>query len=155
MWDIGAYDGLLSNSNNAFFLDKMYSLPMKIRILSLVLSLCLFSACTQKPTAVAIPNVMYEAEVIQVGGVGSHSVTKSAWSGPNVGDTANYDATNLAITDFNAGGDLMWVRCMDGFHITKCNSSINNVHSDSDFGCGLEIENKLQNIVNIECIRSE
>ncbi|MDD5026067.1 MAG: hypothetical protein PHH13_01680 [Candidatus Peribacteraceae bacterium] len=114
--------------------------------------------CTATNNGSSIPfgaDIGYVAEVIQVGGVGSRSITKNAWNAPTATDSANFDATNLIFTSFNTPGDLMWVSCAEGFTIASCGSpSDNNVILDDAFGCGLGIEDKLKNIVQIECINS-
>jgi len=95
----------------------------------------------------------YVGEVIQVGGIGSRSATKNAWSGPNASDVANFDATNLVITSFNRPGDLMWASCKEGYTLVKCESATENLLLlDDSFGCGLGIEDKLKNIVQILCV---
>jgi len=90
--------------------------------------------------------------VIQVGGIGSRSITKNAWNGANATDVGYLDPAKFIFTSFNNPGDLMWASCADGFAVAKCESPTNNdVTLDEIFGCGLSIEEKLKNTVQIEC----
>ena len=98
--------------------------------------------------------MVYVGEVIQVGGVGSQSITKNAWNAPISSDSTKLDASTLVFTSFNTPEDLMWASCATGFFISKCTSPTGNNVVREKFDCGLSIEDKLQNIVQIECTSS-
>ena len=72
----------------------------------------------------------YAALVIQVGGVGSRLVTKTAWL--MTGEHAYLDADRFVLVGFNGGGDLMSLSAKDGYEIVGCSSpSGNEIHDEN------------------------
>lgn len=93
----------------------------------------------------------YAALVIQVGGVGSRLVTKSAWL--MTGEHAYLDADRFVLVGFNGGGDLMSLSARDGYEIIGCSSpSGNEIHDEDDpHWRRIILEDKLKNELMIHC----
>lgn len=95
----------------------------------------------------------YGAEVLQIGGIGSHIIQKTARLLSEHGYLKPAD--DWVSAGFNSSGDVMDVNCRDEYLIISC--KVNN--RDYDFfkddisGCRALIADKMQNRVNIECIK--
>ncbi len=95
----------------------------------------------------------YEARVIQIGGEGSHTITKSVW---NTQENTTYPddiAAKLVVVGFNTPGDVMWTNCYDGYTFSDCKSSTSQLMPDKSPGCGILLTDQLKNLVQIVCTR--
>jgi hypothetical protein len=119
-------------------------------------------ASTNQPNANEVPAVnkdwqedveAYAASVIQVGGVGSRLVTKTAWL--MTGEHAYLDSDRFVLVGFNGGGDLMSLSARDGYEIVGCSSpSGNQIHDeDTPHWRRIILEDKLKNELMIHCER--
>lgn len=98
----------------------------------------------------ALPN-FYEASVTQIGGEGSHVVSKSAWiSTENITFSSN-EADTFVLTRFNTPEDVMWTNCAEGYVLSDCKSDTNDVMPDHAPGCGILLTDQIKNIVQISC----
>ena len=92
----------------------------------------------------------YGIDVVQVGGVGSRTVTKTAFYLEEHG-YLNPPENYISIL-FNSPSDLMWVSCKSGYSVESANSSTNNhITIDSVSGAGISIEDKIKNVATIIC----
>lgn len=92
----------------------------------------------------------YGIDVIQVGGIGSHSLTKEAFYLEERG-YLNPPENYMSIL-FNSPGDLMWVQCKGGYYIESANSPTDNKFNIDKFnGVGVYIEYKLKNSITVVC----
>lgn len=92
----------------------------------------------------------YGIDVIQVGGIGSHTLTKDAFYLEERGYLNPPE--NYVSTLFNSPGDLMWVSCKGGYTVESANSPTNNQFTiDSINGVGVTIEDKLKNSIIVIC----
>lgn len=92
----------------------------------------------------------YGIDVVQVGGVGSRAVTKTAFYLEEHG-YLNPPENYISIL-FNSPSDLMWVSCKGGYSVESANSSTNNhITIDPISGAGVSIEDKIKNVVTIIC----
>ena len=96
----------------------------------------------------------YGASVLHIGGWGSHAIEKSAY----YLDTHGYliPPENYVSTFFNTPADILTAQCADGFKLTSCESNSNNeVYIDEEMGwCRMIIEKKMQNRLNIKCLKN-
>lgn len=106
--------------------------------------------CTK---AQVIPNT-YDAEIIQIGGEGSQTITKNAWNTTENEAYADMEAASLIFARFNTPGDVMWANCKEGYAISACKSDTNDVMPDHNPGCGILLGNQDKNVVQISCSRS-
>lgn len=88
----------------------------------------------------------YTAQVVQVGGEGSHTVTKSAWNALD-SDTAE----QLVSVDFSAAGDVLWAQCVEGYVVSNCQSSTSNLVAGSDGFCSISVTEQFKNVVTFDC----
>ncbi len=92
----------------------------------------------------------YGIDVIQVGGIGSHTLTKDAFYLEERGYLNPPE--NYVSTLFNSPGDFMWVSCKGGYTVESANSPTNNQFTiDAINGVGVTIEDKLKNSIIIIC----
>jgi hypothetical protein len=92
----------------------------------------------------------YGIDVVQVGGVGSRTVTKTAFYLEEHG-YLNPPENYINIL-FNSPSDLMWVSCKSGYSVESANSSTNNrITIDPISGAGVSIEDKIKNVATIVC----
>jgi len=108
----------------------------------------------------------YHASVIQVGGVGSHLLTKGAWAcgDSNCGNISTEKYVPIGLT---RGGDSIIAFCFEGFHLTQCTSPSGSPTSlYNDDGCRIHLEkfiedehgggyyeDKLKNSLQLTCER--
>jgi cytoskeletal protein RodZ len=104
------------------------------------------SDTTQSSDAAQGP-ATYSASVVQVGGMGSRTVTKTAWA---TDENANLNGDEFVSTDFNTPVDLMWVYCAQGYTLSNCQSSTSTVVPSDSGGCGVELP-QLKNVVTFDC----
>jgi hypothetical protein len=101
--------------------------------------------------AIAEEIIAYAAHVVQVGGIGSHQVTKRAWL---LTEHAYINSEIYAIVTFNNGGDIMGLSPREGYKVIKCSSpSGNTIVNEQGYplGCRIILEDKLKNEILIEC----
>lgn len=93
----------------------------------------------------------YAASVVQIGGIGSRLVTKTAWL--MTGEHAYLDAERFVLVGFNGGGDLMGLSARDGYEIVEATSPSGNQIIEEGFPHFRRIflEDKLKNSLIIEC----
>jgi hypothetical protein len=128
-------------------MKKLFLILPSIAII-LTIFLTLFSFSTQA-MAVADPS-RYGIDVIQVGGIGSHTLTKDAFYLEERGYLNPPE--NYMNISFNTPGDLMWVSCKGGYNIESANSPTNNQYTiDPINGVGVTIEDKLKNSITVIC----
>ncbi|MDP3043140.1 MAG: hypothetical protein Q8N21_01945 [bacterium] len=91
----------------------------------------------------------YGGEVSQIGGVGSRFNQITAYFLTEHGYIK--PAEDWIKIAFNGPADILYVNCKEGYVTTSCevNGKIGNI--DKDLGCISVIENKMQNLVIIEC----
>ena len=95
----------------------------------------------------------YGGSVIQIGGIGSRIVTKTAWS---LDEHGYFNANDCVFTSFNGPGDFMHVCCADGYQIVACKSETDcYIEKLSDTNYGVGILDQLKNSVTIRCERIE
>lgn len=93
----------------------------------------------------------YAALVVQVGGIGSRLVTKTAWA--TAGESHYLEADRFVLVGFNNGGDLMSLSAREGYEIIGCSSPSGNQIADESYPQWRRIllEDKLQNSLMIQC----
>jgi len=91
----------------------------------------------------------YGGEVLQIGGVGSrfnqitaYFLTEHGYIKPAE------DWINIA---FNGPADILYVNCKDGYTTSICEFNGKTGIIDKNLGCMSVIENKMQNLVRVEC----
>jgi len=97
----------------------------------------------------------YQGEIVQVGGVGSRLVTKTAWL---ITEHGYINANEYVTHYFNGAGDVMWASCPPEFRIVGATSPTGNVvfamvEGDKDTPYGLRIKDQMQNSIAITCER--
>ncbi len=95
----------------------------------------------------------FAASVLQVGGIGSRLVTKTAWL--ITGEHAYLDADRFIHVAFNNGGDIMYLGSKEGYEIVRCTSPTGNqviAGNSRPLGrwCGTVLEEKLKNELIVE-----
>jgi len=92
----------------------------------------------------------YGIDVIQVGGIGSYTLTKDAFYLEERGYLNPPE--NYVQTQFNTPGDLMWVSCKGGYNVESATSTTDNEFTiDPINGVGVTIEDKLKNSITVIC----
>ncbi|OFV98592.1 MAG: hypothetical protein A3H28_05960 [Acidobacteria bacterium RIFCSPLOWO2_02_FULL_61_28] len=95
----------------------------------------------------------YEGSIVQVGGVGSRLVTKTAWL---VTEHGYLDPEEHITHSFNGGGDIMWVHCPADFRIVGATSPTGNevfplMEGDPETPYGILLKDQVQNTILIRC----
>lgn len=97
----------------------------------------------------------YQGSILQVGGIGSHLVTKRAWL---TSEHAYLPPDDYVTHFFNGAGDVLWAHCPEEFEVVGATSATNNdvfqmVNNDPAFPWGIVLRNQLQNSITITCQR--
>lgn len=95
----------------------------------------------------------YQGSVLQVGGIGSRVVTKTAWT---ITEPGYLPAEKYITHSFNRGEDIMWVSCPPHFEIVGATSPTANdvfpmAKESADTPYGILLKNQLQNTIVITC----
>ena len=93
----------------------------------------------------------YGASVVQVGGIGSRTITKTAYYLDEHGYIHSDECVSV---NFNGPEDFMHVYCAEGYKIVSCESETGcHIQKLSDTNFGVFITDQLKNSVTIICER--